>query len=182
MNGCHITGIIACLVLSLVIAGCVSQSQPSAGEISTPFVTTNPTVIPVSAPTTLTDPLLQGDWYLKQIGSQGGTAPLIVMNTQITIKFDNTGIFQGTTGCNNYHGQYLLTGQKTFNGMGMTIGPITTSTRYCADVADTERTYFQVLQKTNSYVVNSNGQLTLTDNLNSNLVFTKDPSTPGPRF
>lgn len=183
MKGIFTAGIIACLILALVIAGCTSQpSAPLATTVATQVVTANPTVIPVSAPAPVTDPMLQGNWFLKQIGEQGGAAPVLMTNVQININFDNAGNFQGNTGCNNYNGQYTLSGQQMFSGKGMTIGPIASTKKYCAEVANTETTYFQVLQKTTSYVVNSNGELTLTDNLNSNLVYTKNPASPMPRF
>jgi len=183
MKGIIIAGIIACLVLALVIAGCTSQpSSPPATTVATPVVTPIPTVIPASAPAPVTDPMLQGNWYLKQIGEQGGSSPVYMTNVQINIIFDSAGNFQGSTGCNNYNGQYTLSGQQMFNGLGMTLSPITSTNKYCTETADTERTYFQILQKTTSYIVNSNGELTLTDNLNSNLVYTKNPASPMPRF
>lgn len=183
MKGIITVGIITCMILALCIAGCTTQSpSPPATAVSTPVPTTNPNLAPPSAAPPVTDPMLQGNWYLKQIGEQGGSAPVLMTNVQITIIFDNAGNFQGTTGCNNYYGQYTLSGKQMFNGMGMTIGPITSTRQYCADKANTETTYFQILQKTTSYVVNSNGQLTLTDNLNSNLVYTKSPVSPMPNF
>ncbi|MEI6292106.1 MAG: META domain-containing protein [Methanomicrobiales archaeon] len=176
-------GIITCLVLALAVAGCTTQPSSSQGTpVATPVITSSPTVVPSSVPATVKDPLLQGNWYLKQIGEQGGAAPVLMTNVQITIIFDNAGNFQGSTICNNYNGQYTMSGQQMFNGMGMTIGPITSTSKYCADSANTEATYFQILQKTTSYVINSNGELTLTDNLNSNLVYTKNPVSPMPKF
>ena len=176
-------GIITCLVLALAIAGCTTQpSSAPVTTVATPVITSSPTAVPASAPAQVKDPLLQGNWFLKQIGEQGGSAPVLMTNTQINIIFDNAGNFQGTTSCNNYNGQYTLSGQQLFNGMGMTIGPIASTSKYCADNANTESTYFQILQKTTSYVVNSNGELTLTDNLNSNLVYTKNPASPMPKF
>jgi heat shock protein HslJ len=167
--------LIACITAAIIIAGCTSiPSTAPATTIATPVVTANPTSVPVP----ITDPMLQGNWYLKQMGEQGGAAPILVTNVQINIMFDNAGNFQGSTGCNNYNGQYTLTGKQMFSGMGMTIGPIASSGKYCADNANTESVYFQILQKTNSYVVNSNGELTLTDTTNSNLVYTKNPAAP----
>ena len=147
MKGIVTAGIIACMIFALVIAGCTTNpSNPP----ETTVATTNPTVVPASVPVPVTDPLLQGNWYLKQMGEQGGTAPVLMTNVQINIIFDNAGNFQGTTGCNNYNGQYTLSGQQMFNGMGMTMGPIATTNKYCADNANTEATYFQILQKTTS--------------------------------
>jgi heat shock protein HslJ len=183
MNGILTAGIITCLVLALVIAGCTTQpSSAPVTTVATPVITSNPTAVPASAPAQVKDPLLQGNWFLKQIGEQGGSSPVLMTNVQINIIFDNAGNFQGSTGCNNYNGQYTLSGQQLFNGMGMTIGPIASTSKYCADNANTEATYFQILQKTTSYVVNSNGELTLTDNLNSNLVYTKNPASPMPGY
>jgi heat shock protein HslJ len=183
MKGIFSAGIILCLVLALVIAGCTTKSSsPPVTQVATQPVTVNPTAAQTSAPLPVTDPLLQGNWFLKQMGEQGGTAPILMTNVQINIIFDNAGNFQGSTGCNNYNGQYTLSGQQMFNGMGMTIGPIASTNKYCADSANTEATYFQILQKTTSYVINANGELTLTDNLNSNLVYTKNPASPLPRY
>ncbi|MCU0630066.1 MAG: META domain-containing protein [Methanoregulaceae archaeon] len=183
MKGILPAGIIICLGLALLIAGCTTQ-PPSAPvtAVSTPFVTSSPTAVPASAPAQVKDPLLQGNWFLKQIGEQGGSAPVLMTNMQINIIFDNAGNFQGSTGCNNYKAQYTLSGQQLYNGMGMTIGPVASTNKYCTDSVNTEETYFQILQKTTSYVVNSNGELTLTDNLNSNLVYTRNPSSPMPRY
>ncbi len=183
MKGIFTAAIITCLVLTLIIAGCTTKpSAPPSTTVATTVATANPIVVPASAPAPITDPLLQGDWFLKQIGEQGGAAPVLMTNVQINIIFDNAGNFQGSTGCNNYNGQYTLSGTQMFNGMGMAMGPIASTSKYCADNANTETTYFQILQKTTSYVINSNGELTLTDNLNSNLVYTKNPASPMPRF
>ncbi len=183
MNRIVTVTLIASMAVAMIIAGCTSTpSAPPATTITTPGMTANPTSVPVSVPVPITDPMLQGNWYLQQMGEQGGAAPLLVTNVQINIIFDNAGNFQGTTGCNSYNGQFTLSGRQMFSGMGMTIGPITSSNKYCADYADTESTYFQILQKTNSYVVNSNGELTLTDTTNSNLIFTKNPASPMPSF
>jgi len=183
MKGILTAGIITCMVLALIIAGCTTkQSAPPATTTATAGATTTPTVVPDLTQVPVTDPLLLGNWYLKQMGEQGGTAPVLMTNVQINIIFDNAGNFQGSTGCNNYNGQYTLSGKQMFNGMGMTMGPIATTSKYCADNANTESTYFQILQMTTSYVVNSNGQLTLTDNLNNNLVYTKNPASAIPSY
>jgi heat shock protein HslJ len=178
-----IAAILTCIILSIFMAGCTTvPSTPPATAVVTPVATANPVSAATSVSAQVTDPALQGNWYLKQMGTQGSTAPVIMTNVQININFDNAGNLMGTTGCNNYNAKYTLSGQQMFNGLGMTIGPIASTNKYCTDTADTETTYFQILQKTTSYVVNSNGQLTLTDNLNSNLVYTRSQVSPMPSY
>ncbi len=159
---------IACVVLVVMIAGCTSI--PSV-QPATPAPTSSVIVFtPAPTPVTVTDPTLEGTWNLKSMVLQGGTAFTFPSNVQITATFDNQGNVVGFAGCNNYNAQYTLSGQQLYTGMGMTIGPITSTQKFCADTSDTETTYLQVLQKAKTYTVNGDG-LTITDILNSMLVY-----------
>jgi heat shock protein HslJ len=160
-----LTVLVVILAMSAVlIAGCTSPIP------FTPAVTTvpaTPQVTPV--PTPLTDPLLLGTWNLKAMNVRGGTA-LTFPSTQVTITFYDQGSLSGYGGCNNYNAGYTFTGQVLYSGKGIVINPIISTQKYCADSSDTEATYLQILQKTNSYVVNGD-TLTITDSLASQLIF-----------
>jgi heat shock protein HslJ len=166
--------VIGCTFLVIILAGCTSQ--PAQVPVVTPVPTAVPTtLISTPTPAPVTDPTLLGTWYLKMIGEQGGTAPVQIMSPQITAVFtDQSGIY-GFSGCNNYNGQYTLTGQVLPNGKGITIGPLASTLVYCADNANTETTYLQILQAAKSYTVNVNQELTITDNLGSVLVYQRTP-------
>jgi heat shock protein HslJ len=159
---------IACLFLVVMLAGCTSTTsvQPLTPAPTTSVVVSTPA--PTSVP--VTDPTLLGTWNLKSMVLQGGTAFTFPTNTQITATFDNQGNVVGFAGCNNYNAQYTLSGQQLYTGMGIKIGPIVSTKKYCADTSDTETTYLQILQKAITYTVNGDG-LTITDNINSMLVY-----------
>ncbi|MCX6700178.1 MAG: META domain-containing protein [Methanomicrobiales archaeon] len=159
---------IACVVLVVMLAGCTSM--PSI-QPATPAPTSSVIVsTPVPTSVTVTDPTLLGTWNLKSMVLQGGTAFTFPTNAQITATFDNLGNVVGFAGCNNYNSRYTLSGQQLYTGMGMTIGPITSTQKFCTDLSNTETTYLQVLQNAKTYTVNGDG-LTITDNLNSMLVY-----------
>jgi len=159
---------IACVILVVMIAGCTSM--PSV-QPATPAPTSSVIVsTPVPTPATITDSTLLGTWNLKSMVLQGGSAFTFPTNAQITATFDNQGNIVGFAGCNNYNARYTLSGQQLYTGMGITIGPIVSTQKYCVDLSDTETTYLQILQTAKTYTVNGNG-LTITNNLNSMLVY-----------
>lgn len=159
---------IACVVLLVMIAGCttVPPVQPATPAPTSSVIVSTPAPTPV----VVTDPTLLGTWNLKSMVLQGGTAFTFPTNTQITATFNNQGYIAGFAGCNNYNAGYTLSGKQLYTGMGISIGPIASTKKYCADTSDTENTYLQVLQKAVTYTVNGDG-LTITDNLNSMLVY-----------
>ena len=159
---------IACVILVVMIAGCTSI--PSV-QPATPAPTSSVIVsTPVPTPVTITDSTLLGTWNLKSMVLQGGSAFTFPTNAQITATFDNMGNVVGFAGCNNYNALYTLSGQQLYTGMGITIGPIVSTQKFCEATSDTETTYLQILQKAKTYTVNGDG-LTITDNLNSMLVY-----------
>ncbi len=157
---------ISCLVLVVMIAGCTSipQVQPATPAPTSSVIVSTPVPTPVS------DPTLLGTWNLKSMVLQGGSAFTFPTNLQITATFDKNGNVAGFSGCNNYNAPYTLSGQQLYTGMGMTIGPITSTKKFCEGASDTETTYLQILQNARTYTVNGNG-LTITNNLNSMLVY-----------
>jgi heat shock protein HslJ len=157
---------LACVFLLIVMAGCTSM--PSV-QPATP-VPTSSVIVATPIPTPVTDPTLLGTWNLKSMVLQGGSAFTFPTSMQITATFDNQGNVAGFAGCNNYNAGYTLSGQQLYTGMGMTIGPITSTKKFCEASSDTETTYLQILQSARTYTVNGNG-LTITNNLNSMLVY-----------
>nr|WP_320160388.1 META domain-containing protein [uncultured Methanoregula sp.] len=154
------------LVLGIMAFGCTSQkSQPV-----TPVPTTlSPTTVPTTSPTPAYPQQLAGQWVLKTMAIQQGSVPL-TPTTQITLTFNTDGSISGYGGCNNYFASYNLTGVATPKGAGMTVGPITTSKKYCQSTSSQENTYLQTLQNTGAYVVNGN-LLTITDVSQNALVY-----------
>lgn len=176
----HLSLLLVAILCALVMmTGCTSQTStnpvttvPTA--VQTVVETVNPTEIPTSVPTLVTDPELLGTWYLKLMSEQNGTAQVQMINPQITVIFDEQNI-SGFSGCNNYNGQYKLTGETLPNGKGIAIGPLAMTMMYCADSATTETTYMQILQSATSYTVNVNKELSITDNSNNALVYQRTP-------
>jgi heat shock protein HslJ len=95
----------------------------------------------------------------------GGTMPAIP-NVQITLTFNNDGTFTGFGGCNNYNGNYKLTGNTTEFGKTITIGPIASTKMYCADTSDQESKYLANLQDAKTYSIPNNTMIIRTSNLN----------------
>jgi len=167
--------IIMCTFLVVLMTGCTSQPATAP---ATPVTSAVPaTVNPTPVPTPITDSTLLGTWYLKMMGEQGGTAPVQVLSPQITAVFTNQSGIYGFSGCNNYNGQYTLTGQVLPNGKGINISPLASTMMYCADSTNTETTYLQILQAAKSYTVNVNQELTITDRLGNILLYQRAPYT-----
>jgi heat shock protein HslJ len=167
----------ACMVTSafllILMAGCATLPAPGPGSPMTPV--TPATSTPTPAPAPLIDPSLAGTWYLKMMAEQGGSALVDTMSPQITAVFTNQSNVLGFSGCNNYNGQYMLTGQVLPDGKGITIGPLSSSTMYCATMSGTETTYLQILQAAKSYTVNVNQELTIVDKSGNSLVYQRTP-------
>ena len=150
--------ICAVLSLSILAAGCTTPAPV------TPTTTVPTTVVTVpTTPAPLTDPALIGKWNLKG-GIIGGSTP-VIPNTQLTLTFNNDGTLTGFAGCNNYNGKYVLSGQTTEFGKGISIGPLASTKMYCADAMNLETTYLTILQNTNTYSINNNTMITRSTGL-----------------
>jgi heat shock protein HslJ len=167
--------LVTCAFLAILAAGCTTQ------PVSPPGTTVPAATTPVSTPPATTapiqDPALYGVWYLKAMTSAGGSTPFETMDVQINIIF-NPGNLTGFDGCNDYSATYTLTGQVLPDGNGITIGPIATTLKYCADTSPTETSYLQVLQGATSYDINTNGELSITDRAGSILLYQRTPYNP----
>ena len=156
--------ICAVLSLSILAAGCTSPAPvPTTTTVPTPVATT-------TTPAPLTDPALIGTWNLKG-GIIGASTP-VIPNVQVTLTFKNDGTLTGFSGCNNYNGGYVLSGQTTEFGKGISIGPLASTKMYCADAMNLETTYLTILQNTNSYSITNNSMLTRSTGMDQ-LSFTK---------
>ncbi len=173
--------VIISAVLLVLIAGCTSQTET---KLTTPLPTSIPTTVPtavstditpVQTPATVVDSSLSGTWYLKLMSEQNGTAQVQMINPETTIIFEGDANITGYSGCNNYMGLYTLTGQTGTNGKGITISPLVSTQKYCAESSATETTYLQILQGAISYLVNENQELSITDTLNNTLVYQRTP-------
>ena len=155
----------AVLFLGILVAGCTTTPAPvptPANTVPTPVPTT-PVTVATTAP--LTDPALTGNWNLNGGTIGGGTMP-VIPNVQITLTFNNDGTLSGFGGCNNYNANYILTGQTTEFGKTITIKPIISTQKFCADTSDLESTYLNNLQNAKTYSIPNNTMLIRTSTLN----------------
>lgn len=155
----------------LLVSGCTSQpAQPAA---------TTATMVPPPA-TPAAPPDLCQSWTLIKMGIQDGRAVLNPTGT-VTLVIKPDGTLYGYTGCNNYNAAYTLTGTTTPKGQGITVGPVEYTTKYCAPLADQERTYIAILQDSAAYAVNVD-KLTITAEDGNALVFQMSDLVPTPAY
>jgi heat shock protein HslJ len=145
----------AALFVGILVAGCTTTPAPvPTTTIPTPVPTTVATVA-TTAP--LTDTALTGNWNFKG-ATIAGSMP-VIPNVQITLTFNNDGTLTGFGGCNNYNANYVLTGKTTEFGKTITIGPIASTKKFCADTSDLESKYLANLQDTKTYSITNNKML-----------------------
>ena len=169
------------VISTMLIAGCTQvQTLPAPTPALTPIPTyvenqqgvaiirtVTPTVpaplpttpVTVATPPPVTDPALIGTWnYNGAMLATGGSGKVpVISNTKgITLTFNNDGTLSGFGGCNNFNGAYTLSGITTDFGKGISIGPLATTMKYCADTADFETAYLNNVQKTQTYTIDGN--------------------------
>lgn len=162
-----ITVLMIGVVAVMLIAGCttpVMQETPTPTTTITPLPTTTTQV-------SITDPELVGSWTLGEMGLQGGQAPLTVFPKPIIITFTGQGVLGGNDGCNNYQGSYLLTGNSSPFGKEIKMGPVIATMMYCAETADIETSYFQILSNVTAYGIDNSTILSMRDPVGSTLVY-----------
>ena len=166
MNRCRIF-LFSLVVLALVIAGCSSQTG-SSPVTSRPSDRPQPVTSPVPPATPLQP--FRGDWSLASMASHGGTFPSIPA-TAISLSINATaGSLSGYSGCNNYYAPYTLTGTVTSFGNSISIGPVTSTKKYCQETSSYESTYLAILGDATAFA-GDNTHLTFTDSENNKLVF-----------
>jgi len=167
--------VVICAFLLILMAGCTSLPalKPVAPVTAEVPATNNPAPSPP-----IIDPTLVGTWYLKMIAGQGGTAPVEMTGPQITAVFTNQSSIIGFSGCNNYNGQYTLTGKVLPQGNGILVGPLAVTTMYCPNATNNETIYFRILQAATTYTVNAHQELTIMDNSGETLVYQRAPYSP----
>jgi heat shock protein HslJ len=150
--------------VGILVAGCTTTPAPVPTPVTTvPTPAPTAAIVVISGP--LTDPALTGNWNLKGGMIGAGTMP-VIPNVQITITFNNDGTFTGFGGCNNYNGNYKLTGNTTEFGKTITIGPIASTKMFCADTSDLESSYLANLQNAKTYSIPNNTMIIRTSTLN----------------
>jgi heat shock protein HslJ len=158
------------LILALGITGCTSQQAPA--QPAPPVVTPTPaSATPAAAAVPLP---LAGDWTLTTMAIQGGTA-VTYPTTTISLTFNQDGTLTGYDGCNNYFGSFTLSGTTTPKGKGMDISGIGSTKKYCAELANQEQQYLNILGKTMAYDTDTT-QLSLTGEKGDVLIYQR-PST-----
>lgn len=163
--------VLVILVISLAIAGCMSQQPPAQPQ------TTVPTPEPV--PTTAAPPVLpvqfEGQWVLQIFGVQNGNA-VTYPTTELTLFLNRDGNLSGYSGCNNYFATFTLDGIETPKGQGMTVSGLGSTKKYCQDYANQEEQYLAILGKTAAYSGDGT-RLILTATTGDSLVFKRPQGT-----
>lgn len=167
----HAVTLLILVIAIAILSGCTSQ-QPAAPPTVTP-ATVMATVTP--ATDLPVPPGLAGNWTLSELGIQGGNAPIMPV-AENTLQFNADSTLTGYDGCNNYYATVHINGNITPFGTGMTLGPVGRSTKQCQNIADQEQIYFDVLERTREYAVDST-QLTLKAS-NGDILVYKRPATP----
>ncbi|WP_170265536.1 META domain-containing protein [Thiohalocapsa marina] len=96
--------------------------------------------------------LLTGrEWTVEDISGQG-----IIDRSHVTLLFDRNGALSGSGGCNRYHGQAQLTGER------LTIGPLGSTMMACSEaLMNQERTFFNALARVDAFDIDDSGALHL---------------------
>ena len=77
----------------------------------------------------------------------------VLLNTSITASFGKDGTLSGNAGCNEYSGQYTVTGNQ------IKIGPLTSTMKACNDpagVMEQESQYLTAIESAATYLVEGN--------------------------
>ena len=164
--------LLVCVVLIVISAGCIGQNP--APQPAAPVPTQVPTVQPIRTILPAVPGQLAGNWVVTTMAIQGGMT-ILYPTTEITLTFNRDGTIAGNGGCNNYFGSYNLTGETTPYGNGLVFGPIGSTQMYCQSTSQQEKSHFDLLQETSTYVVD-NTQLTLTGSTRNVLIYQR-PST-----
>lgn len=167
--------ILAFLVIAaVIIAGCTTP-QPTP----TPAPATSvPTAVVTTSPPQAMPPELAGNWIGTKMGIQDGTT-VLNPTTEITLTFYTDGTVAGNGGCNNYNGQYILTGETTLKGKGMSIGSLGSTKMFCQEYSNQETMYLNILQKAMAYNVDNN-QLSITASTGDVLIYQTSTSLVTP--
>lgn len=119
------------------------------------------TVSPVNTNRTINDTV----WYLTSYLRKDGIPVRIFDDTRILISFDKNGSISGSTGCNSYGGQYILSG----NNLSFSHISVTQTTCQDQKIMETESAYIKLLKQV--MMVSGQGKnLTMMDQNNSTLL------------
>ncbi len=159
--------IVAFLVIAAIIfAGCTTTPQPVPQPTPAPL----PPTMVVTTPAQPTVPAqLAQYWVLTKMAIQDGTAITYPTN-QITLYILTDGTLNGNSGCNNYNGPFTLSGATTPKGQGISIGPLISTKKYCAEYSNQESMYQNILGKAMAYNVDGN-QLSITATTGDVLIY-----------
>jgi heat shock protein HslJ len=159
--------LITLVILTSVLAGCISPPAPQPSTTLPAPESTVPTAFPTNSEIPSQD--MAGTWILTSMAT-GEDSPVITPTTTInlTIRADET--LTGHGGCNSYSGPYAVQSTSTLYGRSIAIGPVVSTLKYCRDTSEQEGTYFQILQDTSSYAID-NDHLILRTNARTYLIF-----------
>jgi heat shock protein HslJ len=89
---------------------------------------------------------LVGSWQVTGYNNGAEAVVSVAIGTELTASFGADGILQGSSGCNDYSGSYVS------NGETLSIGPLATTRKACAEpIMDQEARFLAALQAATGY-------------------------------
>jgi len=104
-------------------------------------------------------PLTAGNWILLSYIDRGGNIFTPISGTTLTAQFDETGKIGGSSGCNTFAGNYVVSGEGRIS-----IGPLASTEMACLEegIMSQESMYLSLLQEMDLYSIQGN-QLVMSD-------------------
>jgi heat shock protein HslJ len=97
----------------------------------------------------INDPLAGAEWTLLAYGPEGALIE-VPAGTGVTLNFSD-GSVTGSAGCNNYFGQYRVSGGE------LQVGPLGSTEMWCEGKMELEDAYLAILSETETYVLAEDG-------------------------
>jgi heat shock protein HslJ len=89
---------------------------------------------------------LVGAWEVTGYNDGAGALVSVAIGTEVTARFGADGVLEGSGGCNDYSGSYVLEGER------LSIGPLATTRKACDEpVMEQEARFLAALQATSGY-------------------------------
>jgi heat shock protein HslJ len=141
------------VILSVVVAGCTSQSSPSQPVTPLLHPYTRFRLYPRQFP--FFPSRLKAPGFPKTITTDKDT-PAGIPSAEINMTINSDGTLVGNGGCNSYSGPYtILRGITTF-GQGITVGPVVSTLIYCRATTEQEQStskYCRTYPRTLSIII-----------------------------
>ncbi|WP_317137323.1 META domain-containing protein [Methanochimaera problematica] len=155
--------IILIILAATIFSGCTDSKTP-ATPTPTPIDTQITTETATQKPVEDMVYRIQGLWILSNF-EVNEKDTLLKTGTEITTRFDTQGNISGSAGCNNYFGNYQISGSS------ISIGPLGSTMMYCEDIMDQETLFLQMLQNSATIMADGDTLTIKNDTAKEKLIF-----------